>query len=87
MNKKQLIALAMGIVSIVAIGFLTPKYKILEIGPENYIITEQTSSLYKRSQGKEKLHWDKIFIYSSAPLLITGVLLLTLKDKHGKNSV
>jgi hypothetical protein len=81
MNTKQIAVIIIGIVGIAAVTYFTPRYKIILIDSENYIKTEQTSSLYKRSAGKEKLHWDKIVPISGGILLLGGILIFLLREK------
>lgn len=83
MNKKQLAALALGIVAITLIIIFTPRYKITLIDSENFIITEQTSTLYKRSKGKESLHWEKISLYSGISSLVCCLAIFSLRKKRG----
>jgi hypothetical protein len=85
MNKKQLYALVLGIVAIALIVYFTPRYKITQIDSENFIITEQTSTLYKRSTGKEGLHWDKILLYSGISAFVCCLAIFSLREKHGKH--
>lgn len=83
MNKKQLFVLFLGIIALIAIAVLTPRYKLTKIDSKNYIKTEQSSSLYPRCSGVTKLHWDKIFVYWGATLFVSGALLFALKGKNG----
>ena len=87
MSKKQMIVLGLGIIGIILIVLLTPRYKITWIDSLNFIKTEQYSSLYKRSKGAVRLHWDKILIYSGFTLLVSGILIFGLRDKHGQNNL
>ena len=87
MNNKQLIVIALGIAAITLIVIFTPRYKITWIGSTNFIKTEQTSTLYKRSKGKESLHWDKIALYSSIPILVCGIAAFSLRKKNGKHNL
>ncbi|OIO36083.1 MAG: hypothetical protein AUJ74_03690 [Candidatus Omnitrophica bacterium CG1_02_44_16] len=86
MNKKQLSALALGIVTIILIVYFTPRYKVTQIDSKNFIITEQTSTLYKRSTGKESLHWEKILLYSGIPVLACCLAIFSLRGKNGKHN-
>ncbi len=81
MNNKQLTVLAFGIVAIGLIVYFTPRYKITQIDKENFIITEQTSTLYKRSKGKECLHWDKILLYSGIAAMICCLGVFSSREK------
>ncbi|MDD5018856.1 MAG: hypothetical protein PHH75_01610 [Candidatus Omnitrophica bacterium] len=81
MNKKQIAVILLGIIALVLIFFLTPRYKITSIGGDNYIITEQSSSLYERSQGAVKLHWEKISLYGGIALLACGGLAVVFRRK------
>ena len=81
MNKKQLIILILEILAIVLIVWFTPRYKITDIGGNNYIITEQTSSLYERSHGAVRLHWDKVLLYTGMTLPIYGLFAWALRRK------
>ena len=58
-----------------------PRYKIIMIDSQNFIKTEQTSALYKRSGGKEKLHWDRIAPLSAGIAIACGVLIGLVKEK------
>lgn len=78
-----MVVLLFGIIAITLIVIFTPKYKITWMGPENFIKTEQTSSLYKRSAGKECYHWDKISIYSGIVALACCLAIFTSRDKRG----
>lgn len=82
MNAKQIAVIIIGIIGIAAVTYFTPRYKIILIDSENFIKTEQTSSLYKRSGGKEKLHWDKIVPISGGIILVGGILVFLLKEKR-----
>ncbi len=84
MNKKQIIVCVLGIVTIVLIVIFTPRYKITWIDQKNFIKTEQTSTLYKRSKGKEELHWENISLYAGAAILACGMILFLLRGKDGK---
>ncbi len=87
MNKRQTIVLILAVMGIALIFFLTPKYKITWIDSENFIKTEQTSSLYKRSQGKVQLHWDRIFKYSGIVFVTGAILIFILKERHGQDNL
>jgi hypothetical protein len=80
---KQILISVAAVVGIVLIVIFTPRYKITWIDKQNFIKTEQTSSLYKRSKGKENLYWDKIALYAGATILAAGVLVFLSRDKHG----
>lgn len=71
------------VIGIVLIVIFTPRYKIAWIDKQNFIRTEQTSSLYKRSKGKENLHWERIALYSGAMILAAGILITVSRSKHG----
>lgn|GEM_PF-846557 len=86
MNTKQKILIFLGVVGIGLIVYFTPRYKITHIDEKNFLITEQTSPLYKRSHGEVKFHIDKILIYSALWLLIDGILLITTRKKNGRNN-
>jgi hypothetical protein len=81
MNRKQTTVVVIGIFGIAAAVFLTPRYKIVMIDSQNFIKTEQTSSLYKRSGGKEKLHWDRIALISGGIIIACGILTGLLKEE------
>jgi hypothetical protein len=81
MNTKQTVVLILGILGIAAVVFFMPRYKITMITAQDYIKTEQTSALYKRSHGIEKLHWDRIVPISGGIFLVCGVLIGLLRDK------
>ncbi|QAT16892.1 hypothetical protein BU251_03665 [Candidatus Velamenicoccus archaeovorus] len=83
MNKKQLIVLVAGILALILIAWFTPRYKVTAIGGDNYIITEQTSSLYERSRGAVRLHWDKILLYEGLAIPICGLLMWAFRRKNG----
>ena len=85
MNKKQMITLLTGLILIVLIVLFTPRYKIIWIDANNYIQTEQSSELYKRSKGDEKLHWPQILLYSGLTALATAIAIAFLKTKKEKN--
>lgn len=85
MNSKQLLILALGGIGIVLIVLFTPKYKITWIDSQNYIKTEQTSPLYKRSRGTVQFHWEKILIYSGAATLVCGLLIFFTKEKNERD--
>lgn len=82
MNKKQIAVLALAIIGIVLIVIFTPRYKITWIDSKNFIKTEQSSPLYKRSTGKESLYWDKIALYSGLTVVLAAILLRALRSKH-----
>ena len=81
MNNKQIVVLGLCVIAIVLIVIFTPRYKITWLDSKNYVLTEQTSALFKRSAGKAKLHWDKIALYAGLTLIAGGVALLLLRDK------
>ncbi|MBI5872893.1 MAG: hypothetical protein HZB36_01960 [Candidatus Omnitrophica bacterium] len=83
MNKKQITVLTLEVIAIVLIVIFTPRYKITWLDSENFIKTEQTSPLYKRSKAKESLHLDKIAIYSGLVAMASGLLIFGLRDKRG----
>ena len=87
MNNKQITAVVLGIIAISLIVIFTPRYKVTWIDSKNFIKTEQTSTLYKRSKGKEELHWDRIAIYSSMVILVCGIAVFSLKRKDGKHNL
>jgi hypothetical protein len=87
MNKKQLIIIWCGIIAVILIVIFTPRYKISWIDSQNFVQTEQTSTLYKRSKGVEKRHWDKIALTSGITLAASILLVFALREKHGKNTV
>lgn len=82
MNKKQIGVLALAIIGIVLIVIFTPRYKITWIDSKNYIKTEQSSPLYKRSGGKESLYWDKISIFSGLTVVAAAILIYSLRSRH-----
>ncbi len=86
MNKKQKILLYLSVLGVGLIVYFTPRYKITQIDEKNFLITEQTSPLFKRSHGEVKYHIDKILIYSSLWLLIDGILLVTFRSKRGRDT-
>jgi hypothetical protein len=81
MNKKQITVILVGVVALVLVFFLTPRYKITSVGGDNYIMTEQSSALYERSKGTVKLHWDKISLYAGIALLAYAGLFWGLRTK------
>lgn len=83
MNKKQTIILILAVIGIILTIIFTPRYKIIWIDSENFIKTEQSSPLYKRSGGKEGLYWGKIAAYSGLISMASGLLFFTLRDKRG----
>ena len=85
MNKKQWAVVILGVLILVAIFIFTPRYKMTAIGGDNYIITEQSSSLYARSQGAIRLHWDKISLYAGATVVACGILIGLLRTRGTKN--
>lgn len=80
MNKKQLIVLALCVIAVVLIVLFTPRYKITWINSDNYVLTEQSSALFKRSAGPAKLHWDKIALYAGLTLLVGGAAIFILRE-------
>ena len=84
MNKKQIAALAIGIVAIALIVKFTPRYKITRIDTENFIITEQTSTLYKRSAGTVNLHWEKILLYSGISAFVCCLAIFYFRERREK---
>ena len=82
MNKKQQFILALTLISIILIVIFTPRYKITWVDSKNFIRTEQTSSLYKRSHGKECLHWDKIALYAGSLLAGCGIALFLSRRRR-----
>jgi hypothetical protein len=87
MNKKQNIILGLGVLGLILIVLFTPRYKIAWIDSKNFIQTEQSSSLYKRSKGDVKLHWDKILIYAGITVSLCGILMFIVRRKGGKNNI
>lgn len=83
MNRKQSAVLALGVIGIILIVIFTPRYKITWLDSNNFVKTEQTSSLYKRSAGTVKFHWEKILVYSSITVVACGILLFVFKEKRG----
>lgn len=83
MNKKQTIVLILGVLALVLIVWLTPRYKITAIGGNNYIVTEQTSSLYERSRGTVKLHWNKVLLYTGIIVPACGFFIWAFRRKNG----
>lgn len=83
MNKKQWAVVIAGTIILVLIFFITPRYKITQIDKNNYVRTEQSSSLYKRCQGKEKLHWEKIALFGGITVGACLVLLPLMGKKNG----
>lgn len=81
MNKKQGTVLLLGIAAVVLIVIFTPRYKITWMDSENFIKTEQSSPLYKRSSGKALMHWDRIGLYGGAVLALCGLLIALLKER------
>ncbi|MFH1690960.1 MAG: hypothetical protein ABIC68_00100 [Candidatus Omnitrophota bacterium] len=81
LNVKQVIVLVLGVCAFGLCIYFAPRYKITEMGPGNYIKTEQSSSLYKRSSGKVKFYWGRIFLYEGAIILSCGILMFLLKKK------
>lgn len=81
MNIKQLLIAIFSICASIIVIFYGPKYKITEIGPDNFIKTEQSSALYKRCTGKVKLYWNRIFLYESIVLLFCGFLIFLVREK------
>ena len=81
MNKKQTIVIVAGILGIAAAFFFIPRYKIVMIDSQNFIKTEQTSALYKRSGGKEKLRWDRIAAIGGGIVVAGGILIGLLGEK------
>ncbi len=84
MNIKQTVIIILGIIGLVLIFIYSPRYKITQIDSENFIITEQSSSLYSRSGGTERLHWDKWLLYSGITIFAFGILVFAFKDKQIK---
>ncbi len=83
MNKKQIVVLILGIIAIILSVVLTPRYKLSwSDASQNYIITEQSSTLYNRAKGEVKFHWDKILTYSGIAVVVCGVLLFVLGGKN-----
>jgi hypothetical protein len=82
MNKKQRIVLSMGIISIALIIIFAPRYKITRINTNDYIITEQSSALYKQSKGLVRYHWDKIAARSGLAVLTYAALIFFMKEKN-----
>lgn len=81
MNLKQLLIAIFGICAFIIIIIYGPRYKITEIGPDNFIKTEQSSALYKRCTGKVKLYWNRIFLYENIVLLLCGCLIFSAREK------
>ncbi|HAJ56204.1 MAG TPA: hypothetical protein DCL35_00350 [Candidatus Omnitrophica bacterium] len=82
MNKKQIAVSVLAVLGIILLVIFTPRYKIIWIDSKNFIKTEQTSPLYKRSGGKESLYWGKIAAYSGLIMLVSGILVFSLKGKR-----
>jgi uncharacterized protein YxeA len=83
MNNKQVIVVILCVIAIILIVIYTPQYKVTWLDRTNYVLTEQTSPLYKRSKAPAQKHWDKIALYAGLTLVIAGALVLVLKDKDG----
>ena len=83
MNRKQILASASGIVGIVLFVIFTPHYKVTWLNAHDYIITEQSSSLYKQSKGLVKYRWDRIVPTCGLIVLSCGVLVFILREKNG----
>ena len=83
MNRKQILASAIGILGIVLIVIFTPHYKITWLNAHDYIITEQSSSLYKQSKGFVKYRWDRIIPPCGLIALTCGVFVFILREKNG----
>ncbi len=83
MNSKQIAVIILMVIGIVLIVKFTPRYKITKIDSENFIKTEQSSSLYKRTKGTEKLHWDRVILYSGLTAIGSGALIFALRNRHG----
>lgn len=81
LNTKQIIVIVIGFCAVILSIYFAPRYKMTEISPGNYIKTEQSSSLYKRSTGKVKFYWGRMFLYESAILLFCGILTFLFKSK------
>ncbi len=79
MNKKQIVVIVLAAIAIALIVYFTPRYKITWIDSNNFVKTEQTSSLYKRTKGKENFYWDRITVYSSAVVILTGIMIFTFR--------
>jgi hypothetical protein len=82
-NKKQIVILVVGALAIAAIVYLMPRYKMVRVDANNYIITEQSSPLFKRSQGELRLHWNWIAPSSGGVILLAGLGVFFLRDKRG----
>ena len=83
MNKKQILVIAVGVIGIVLIVIFTPHYKITWLNAHDYIITEQSSSLYKQSKGLVKYRWDKIAPPCGLIVLTCGIFVFILREKNG----
>ena len=83
MNRKQILASASGIVGIVLFVIFTPHYKVTWLNAHDYIITEQSSSLYKQSKGLVKYRWDKIAPPCGLIVLTCGIFVFILREKNG----
>jgi hypothetical protein len=82
MNNKQIIILVLCVIAVTLIVIYTPQYKITWLDSKNYVQTEQSSPLYKRSKAPAKKHWDKIALYTGLTLMVAGIMVLVLKDKN-----
>ena len=82
MNNKQILILVITVIGIVLIVIFTPRYKIAWIDKRNFIKTEQTSSLYKRSKGKESLYWGRIALYAGTLILAASILITVSRSQH-----
>lgn len=82
-NKNQAGVLVVIILAVAAILFFMPRYKMLKVDSENYIITEQSSPLFKRSKGEVRLHWNWIVPASGAVIVLGGLGVFLLREKNG----
>ena len=83
MNSKQIVTLGFIILAIAAIVFFMPRYKMVKVDADNYIITEQSSPLFKRSKGEIRLHWNWIIPASGGVVLLGGLGVFLMKERNG----
>lgn len=75
----------LGIAAVVLTVIFTPRYKITWIDSENFIKTEQSSPLYKRSSGKALMHWDRIGLCGAPIAALCGLLIFLLKERKSRD--
>ena len=82
LNVKQQIVLLITIVIIALIVYFTPRYKLVKLENQGYIIAIQGNPLYKNVQAKEMFDLKKIIVYGLPVLILCVTAIAFLRDKY-----